>query len=119
MARQLIRLLGSRYGIAAGLLVLVLLAVGVARAVDHNGSSTPPLIAPATVTAAPAATTSPGQLGDDSVATSETPEAPAVSPGADRPEVVAMKFTTAWLNKSLPAATWFKGIQPYLTQRVS
>jgi len=119
MARQLIRLLGSRYGVAAVLLVLVLVALGVARTIGRNGSSsTPPLIAPATASGVPAATTSPGQLGDDSVATSESPEAPVVSPGADKPEVVAMRFTNAWLNKGLPAAAWFKGIQPYLTQRV-
>jgi hypothetical protein len=126
MVRQVLRVLGSRYGMALVLLVLVLAAVGVARAVsDHSPAS--PVVAPPPTTGASgvgasgpdASAGSSEALSDDSVNGSESPQAPIVSPGADAPEVVALKFANAWLRtKGVSSAAWLKGMQPYLTQRV-
>lgn len=114
MARRILRLLGSRYGLALVGIVLVVVVVGVARAVSGPQESDtvgpPP---PVQVSA------SPDELGDDSVATSEGPPSAASISGVPAPEKVALDFTNAWLRSTgVTSAQWVQGMQPYSTKRL-
>ena len=77
--RPVLRLLGTRYGIALLLVLLVLGAVGIFRSVAgrYQGG---PLAAPAVVDTSPSAAGS--TLGDDSVPSPQSPAPPITSPGA-------------------------------------
>lgn len=114
MARRILRLLGTRYGLALIGVLLVVAVVAVARAiggsrpVDSVGA--PPLLG------SPSASS---ELGDDSVAESESSPVATSIPGAAAPEGVALDFTRAWLrSKGVSSAQWVKGLQPYITQRL-
>jgi hypothetical protein len=95
--------------------VLIVAVVGIARAV--SGPLTVESIGPP-APIVPSLTASP-ELGDDSVATSESPPTPSSIPGAPPPETVALDFTRAWLNsKDVTSAQWLKGLEPYATPRL-
>ena len=115
MARQILRLLGSRYGLAVVGLVLVVIVVGVARAV----SGPQPF---ETVGPPPPLQVSPSSsevLGDDSVATSEGPPSITAIPGVPAPEAVALDFARAWLRTNgITSAQWVKSLEPYSTKRL-
>ena len=114
MARGILRFLGTRYGLALIGVVLVVAVVGVARAiggprpVDSIGAP-PPLSSPS----------SSSELGDDSVANSESPPVATSIPGAAAPDAVALDFARAWLrSKGVTSAQWVKGLQPFITPRL-
>lgn len=115
MTRRILRLLGSRYGLAAVGIVLVVAIVGVARALsgpqdsDTVGPPPPPALPPS----------SSSELGDDSVATSEGPPTATSISGVPAPEKVALDFTSAWLRSTgVTSAQWVKALEPYSTKRL-
>src|SRR5688572_24451588 len=102
MARGILRFLGTRYGLALVGVVVVVAVVSVARAIGGSApvdsvGAPPPLSSP----------TATSELGDDSVATSESPPVATSIPGAPSPDVVALDFTRAWLrSKGVTSAEW-------------
>jgi hypothetical protein len=115
VTRRILRLVGSRYGMAIIGIVLIVAIVGVARAISGPQDSD-------TVGPPPPAAISPSasdELGDDSVATSEGPPTAISISGAPAPEKVALDFTNAWLRSSgVTSAQWVKGLEPYSTKRL-
>jgi len=114
MARGILRFLGTRYGMALIGIVLVLAVVGVARAISGSrpveSVGSPPLLSSPTASS---------ELGDDSVANSESPPVATAIPGSAAPDVVALDFTRAWLrSKGVTSVQWVKGLQPYITPRL-
>jgi hypothetical protein len=115
VARQILRLLGSRYGLAVIGVVLVVIVVGVARVISgpqpvETAGPPPPLQVSAS---------SSEILGDDSVATSEGPPSISPIPGAPAPEKVAVDFANAWVKSAgVTSAQWVKGMEPYSTKRL-
>jgi hypothetical protein len=115
MARQILRLLGTRYGLALIGVVLVVVVVSIARAVGgpRPVESVGP---PPPVHVTPTATE---ELGDDSVATSESPPSPTSIPGVAPPDAVALDFARAWLrSQGVTSAQWVKGLEPFITRRL-
>ncbi|GAA5196974.1 hypothetical protein GCM10023322_67160 [Rugosimonospora acidiphila] len=111
--RHVLRILGSRYGAAAALIVVIALIVGIGKVVG-GGSHLPTSGAGSLGVPVASATTS--QQPDDGVAGSPTPPAPSTSPGAPDPQTVANSFTRAWLHHTgVTAQQWFDGIAPYST----
>jgi hypothetical protein len=128
VARQILRLLGTRYGIALALLVVVLAVIGVARVaagpskVDTAGSrgsdttrSEPTRSAPA-----PPSTIPSTDFGSDSVGEPESPPPPSVIPGMPAPGTVAVDFAKAWIRKpGVSSVQWRKGLEPLATPRLT
>jgi hypothetical protein len=107
------RLLGTRYGAAVALVVLIGIVVGVGRIVD-GGRSTPPPLGTGTVVDTPSASGS--QLGDDGVGEPPSPPPPSTSPGASAPQTVALSFAQAWLHHDgVTADQWLAALRPYAT----
>lgn len=110
--RHVLRILGTRYGAALGLLVAVAAVVGLGRLAGGHGSPGPGSAPP------PVATGSP--IPDDGLASLPPLPGPSTSPGAMGPQQVAMAFTTAWLHHTgVSAAQWRAGLAPYATSRLS
>jgi hypothetical protein len=113
--RTVLRLLGSRYGIALVLIVVVLAIVGVAKAFVSNGAGKPPI---GPVVAAPS---TPGpadaSLGDDSeVDPSSSIAGPSLSANTPSAATVASLFMTAWLHHTgVNADQWRAGLEPNAT----
>jgi hypothetical protein len=114
--RTVLRVLGTRYGIALILTLIVLGVVGVTRTFlgtttedDRQG--------PVIETSATPVATGP-TLGDDSeIETSERPPQPSVSAGAASAEAVAERFLTAWLKHTgVTAEQWRAGLGPHASQ---
>src|SRR5205809_770230 len=93
--RTVLRLLGTRYGMALIAALLVLGVVGVVRsfAGSYRDTGEAPPINPSRTEAVADAT-----AGDDSVVTPEPVPTPSTSKGAAVPEAVAADFLRAWLN---------------------
>ncbi|MEV6926902.1 hypothetical protein AB0M46_20670 [Dactylosporangium sp. NPDC051485] len=97
--RTVLRLLGTRYGIALILVVIVLIFVALGRTVLDNGSgraandAVGPTVAPVPTSADPYSS-----LGDDGV---DEPVAatPSLSKGGADEATVATQFAEAWLRK--------------------
>jgi hypothetical protein len=114
--RPVLRLLGTRYGMALVILLVVLGIVGITRAVAGSYRSTAAY--PGSASSHAAVTANPS-AGDDSVASPQTPPAPSTSPGATPPEAVADSFMRAWLvNEGVTSAQWQAGIAKYATSRL-
>ena len=112
--RPVLRLLGTRYGIALVLTLLVLGAVGIARSFTGTSQSAP-LVGPAAEPSHSSNSVGP-TAGNDSVPTPESPPPPVTSPGAAPPEQVAADFTRAWLkHDGVTAAQWRQGMAKYAT----
>jgi hypothetical protein len=110
--RPVLRLLGTRYGIALLLILLVLGVVGVLKGI--NGSSGDPLAVSPAVT--PSAVASSVDAGDDSVTGDESPQPPVTSPGAAPPTEIATAFARAWLNHDgVTGDQWRSGLTKYAT----
>jgi hypothetical protein len=110
-----VRLLGSRYGVAIVLAVLVILTVGVARAVTGPSRPTGTVGAPSAASHE-GVTPSDSGLGDDSVASSDEASAPVSRPGMPSPEAVALEFAAAWLHADgVTSAQWLAGMKPHAT----
>lgn len=115
MAQKILRLIGSRYGLAVIGIVLVMIIVGIARAL----SGTQPLDAVGPPPPPQLSASSSEVLGDDSIATSEPPPTPTAIPGAAAPEKVALDFANAWLKSTnVTSAQWVKGMEPFSTRRL-
>lgn len=112
--RTVVRLLGTRYGAAVALLVLIALVVGVGKLVGGSRQDRPPLGSGAVVDS-PSASSS--QLGDDGVGEPPSPPPPSTSPGAADPKTVAMDFTQKWLHHDgVTADQWLAALRPYATK---
>ncbi|ASW57024.1 hypothetical protein [Plantactinospora sp. KBS50] len=112
------RALRSRLGAAVALAVVVVGILGAARLVTGPDSR------PAVVGQPhrPITTVNP-TAGDDGLSGDAGPATPRVSPGAERPEVVARAFAAAWLERDRSAAGWQAALAPRstpaLAQRLS
>ncbi|MGI5246898.1 hypothetical protein [Dactylosporangium sp. CA-139066] len=111
--RTVLRLLGTRYGIALVLVVVVLGVVALGRTVLDNGAGRSgndaigPTVAPVPTSADPYSS-----LGDDGVDESAA-AAPAVSKGAADAGTVATRFAKAWLRKpGVTGEQWRAGLKP-------
>jgi hypothetical protein len=99
------------------LLLLVVVIGGVTVARLASGPAKVESVGPA----APVVTSSgpDSHLGDDSVATSQSPPAPSSFPGAAPPDAVAVDFTRAWLKtRGVTSADWVRGLKPYATKNL-
>jgi len=113
---RFLRLLGTRYGIALVLAIVVLGIVAALRGLSGSRPPPPAGLGGAQVTASTNASAEPFE-GDDSVDAPPTPPDPVTSPGAATPATVAMKFATAWLHHSgVTAQQWWNGLKPYATK---
>jgi len=111
--RTVLRLLGTRYGLALVAALLVLAVVGVVRsfAGSYRDTDVAPPINPSRTEAVADAT-----AGDDSVMTPEPVPSPSTSKGAALPEVVAADFLRAWLNHNgVTPQQWQAGFAKYAT----
>lgn len=111
--RQILRLLGTRYGMAIILAVVVLGVVGITRAVagSYRSTTLDPGVEPthSNVAIDPTA-------GNDSILTPEAPPPPSTSPGAAEPQSVANDFVQAWLrHDGVTAEQWQSGFARYAT----
>jgi hypothetical protein len=110
--RQILRLLGTRYGIALVLAVLVLGVVGIMRAVggSYRATTFGPAVEPSRSSSIdPTA-------GDDSLLTPDSPAPPSTSPGASEPTAVATDFIQAWLHHAdVTPEQWRGGFAKYAT----
>ena len=111
--RTVLRLLGTRYGIAMVLIVVVLVVVGFGRTVftDDDASSKDalgPTVAPVTTTPDPFSS-----LGDDGVLDDPASAAPSLSKGAADAGTVATRFAKAWIRKpGVTAEQWRVALKP-------
>ena len=110
--RTVLRLLGTRYGIALVLVVVVLVVVALGRTVLDNraggsANAVGPTVAPVATTANPYSS-----LGDDGVEESVA-AAPSLSKGAADAATVATRFAKAWLRKpGITGEQWRAGLKP-------
>ena len=111
--RTVLRLLGTRYGIALVLTLVVLVVVALGRTVLDDGRNSPsnnavgPTVAPVPTSADPFSS-----LGDDGVDESVT-ATPSLSKGASDAAAVALRFGTAWLRKpGVTGEQWRAGLKP-------
>jgi hypothetical protein len=110
--RTVLRLLGTRYGIALVLVVIVLVIVALGRTVlDGGGGSAGDAIGP-TVAPVPTSADPYSSLGDDGVEESVA-AAPSLSKGAADAATVATRFAKAWLRKpGITGEQWRAGLKP-------
>ncbi|MFF5234303.1 hypothetical protein [Dactylosporangium sp. NPDC000521] len=117
--RTVLRLLGTRYGIAMVLIVVVLIVVGFGRTVftDDDGTGNDalgPTVAPVTTTPDPY-----NSLGDDGVVEEPSSAAPSLSNGTADASTVATRFAKAWLRKpGMSGAQWRDGLKPDATNEL-
>jgi hypothetical protein len=124
--RTLLRQLGTRQRVSLGLIVLVVLIVAVAKLLPHKD---PDSLGRSTTTPTTSIPTTPA-TGTESLSASlpddqptPTPSAPILmSPvppvtvkGSDKPQVVALSFTHAWLDTGVGAAAWLHALTKYST----
>jgi hypothetical protein len=113
--RPILRVLGTRYGIALVLIVLVLGVVGALKGINGSRTSSPLAGGPAVESSAASGSIDPS-AGDDSVFGDQSPPPPSTSPGATPPGDVAVAFATAWLaHDGVTGDQWRKGLQPNAT----
>lgn len=105
--------LKGRLGVAVVLLLVILTAVGIGRALG-SGDSDPPLRAGSNADSPPAVSSSTEDDGVEDGPPVE-PAAPSLSPGAAKPVEVAEEFLAAWLQSTLSAEQWHEGLVPYAT----
>jgi hypothetical protein len=110
--RPVLRLLGTRYGIALVLAVLVLVVVGIVRSVagSYRATTYGPAVEPSYSSSVdPTA-------GDDSVLNPESPSPPYTSPGAADPTIVATNFLKGWLaHAGVTPEQWRASFAKYAT----
>jgi hypothetical protein len=114
--RQVLRLIGNRYGAALVLVFLIAVVIGFARllggAHPTAGSYDPGPVAGAT----PEASTSPVP-DDGDIGITAPPLPPSTSPGAAPAQAVALQFAKAWLHHTGVSATeWYGGLSKYATK---
>ncbi len=110
------RLLRSRLGIALGIGILVVGAVGTARLVSGPGDPTSGL---SNRPSQPITTVDPA-AGDDGVVGSTTPPTPSTRPGTPTPEQIADRFTATWLSgRGDSADEWHAALRPLSTPELT
>jgi len=113
--RTVLRLLGTRYGIALLLTLIVLGGVAVLKAV--NGSYPRPPLAGPVLVPSHGVDSSSAAAADDSVQTDDSPPPPVTSPGAAPPADIAANFARAWLkHDGVSGDQWRAGLQKYATR---
>jgi hypothetical protein len=113
---QVLRLLGSRYVLAALLVFGVGAVIVIGRAL--GGPAAPSGVTAGAPSAVPTVIAS-GQE-DDGVDAPESPPAPSTSAGATAPGKLASQFLTAWLkHANVTPDAWFTGMQAYMTTRLA
>jgi hypothetical protein len=121
--RQVLRLVGNRYGAAVSILLVVAVVVAFGKLSGGSRTGSDPGSdqgAPGiTAETSPDATTS--TEPDDGVAIGADPSArPSASAGAVAPETVAVDFAKAWLNHhGISAADWHKAVSKYSTKALA
>lgn len=114
--QRLLRLLGTRFGAAVGLLLLIAIVVSVAKVA--GGSARTPVIAGGAST--PSATATESQEADDGLDSAAPTPPPSTSPGAADPQTVAIAFTHAWINHvGITAQAWHTAVARYSTAALS
>jgi hypothetical protein len=109
--RPILRLLGTRYGIALVLALLVLGIVGIMRGVTGSYRQTL-----GTAVEPSRSSSIDPTAGDDSLLTPDSPAPPVTSPGASEPAAVAADFVRAWVNHvGVTAEQWRTGFARYAT----
>jgi hypothetical protein len=114
--RTVLRLAGTRYGIALILAVVILGCVGLGRTVLDNGnggsSSSPNDATAPTVAPVPTSPDAFASLGDDGLDAEPAPTA-SLSSGAADVTTVATRFAKAWLRKpGITGEQWRAGMKP-------
>lgn len=104
---RFLRRIGARTGISLGLILVIAAVVVVARIIDDQRTN-------------PSLPRIPGVV-EPTVAATEGDDGPVVeTPGEylDDEAVLAgaTGFTTAWLNRTLPADQWLDGLRPHATE---
>ncbi len=121
--RQVLRLVGNRYGAAVSILLVIAVVVVFGKLVSGSRTGSPlgSDQGPPTITASTPAEPSASPESDDGLVLGpESSTPPSTSPGAARPETVAVEFAKAWLNHhGISAADWHKGLAKYTTQTLS
>ncbi len=111
--RPVLRLLGTRYGMALVLAVLVLAVVGIVRSVagSYRATTYGPAIEPS-----PSSSPIDPPAGDVSVLFPESPPPPYTSPGALDPTTVATNFLKGWLaHTGVTPEQWRASFAKYAT----
>jgi hypothetical protein len=118
--RQILRLIGTRYGVALVLIFIIAVVVGFGKLLGAGTHTAPGSYEPG-----------PGSNGTAGVGTSPMPDdglegppgspvAVATSPGAAQPQTVALQFTRAWLHHTGVSATdWHAGVARYATKALA
>jgi hypothetical protein len=102
----------SRWGVAVGIAVLVLIVVGIGRAFTAGPTQSPLLD---TATSAPTLSADPED--DDSIISDGPPASPTTKPGTAAPEAVAYAFASAWVDhRGVTAKAWYDGLLPHATK---
>lgn len=114
--RQVVRLLGNRYGAGLGVLVLIGLVVAVARGLGGPAEQTP---LGTTAVSAPA-TTQRAEVPDDSVASVPPTASPSPRTVGPAPQAVAVSFAQAWIaHQGVTATQWHTAVARYATDDLS
>jgi Uncharacterized conserved protein len=114
--RQVFRLIGSRYGAALVLVVVIAVVVGVGKLLGGPTRTSPGGYQPN-----PAITVNTSPIPDDGlVEPSESPAGPSASPGTAPVQTVAVKFAQAWLHHAGVSATdWHAALGRYSTKALT
>jgi hypothetical protein len=120
--RQILRLIGNRYG-AATVIVLVVVAVlvvGKIAGVVGNGSDLGGGQDPGTSITTGSPEPDDGMAGNEGSEPASPEPPPSPSAGAAGADVVATNFAKAWLHHSgVSAADWHKAVAPYTTKTLA
>ena len=117
MRATIIGLLRSRWGVALILSAIVLAAVGIARLVGDNSSST--TISPGNLSEQTGEVPSGASFGPDDGVVSPLPSvSPSVAKGAVPPAQVAQAFAQDWLMRTRSAKSWLDALRPHSTQQL-
>jgi hypothetical protein len=122
--RQVFRLIGTRYGAAMTILLLIAVIVGFSKLLGHGTPASGPVAGGGgqdrgtSIGTGAQGSASPDNEGYVDGRESSAP--PSTSPGAASPETVAVQFAQAWLNHhNISAAAWHKGIAKYSTKALA
>lgn len=112
--RTVLRLLGTRYGIAMVLIVVVLVVVGFGRTIFIDGAGPGNDGLGPTIGPVGSQTPDPySSLGDDGVVEDPSSVMPSLSKGAADASTVATRFARAWLRKpGVAGEQWRAGLRP-------
>jgi hypothetical protein len=110
--------LKGRLGVAVVLAFVVLIAVGIGRALGGDGAGTgTPLVGTDGESATGIAASGPDDGVEDGP--SVPPREPSLDPDAARPLAVAAQFMNAWLRSERSPAQWHQGLARHATPRLA